>query len=226
VTVYNENFSLKRSSPFLSSYILSAGIMHVLTLTLRPSGLQASLGLRQCMSALKVMELVWPSALRAWELLNGVKVRFDSALTPLVQAPDRHKRQADDAFGKEKCSGYARHEEFGQSEGDTSKAPNANGVQDLNTRMMAHMLGLDVPAMEPSASYNPGYEWWLPVNQTAMPAVFHSSGVSSMGPGGLSASGEQYFDAQPVMDNWLQCNSEIGPGYSYDLPPMANNFSF
>ncbi|KAF8718925.1 hypothetical protein AX14_011667 [Amanita brunnescens Koide BX004] len=53
VTTYRDKFSLKRSSPFLPAYILSAAIMHILTLTLRPSNVQASLGLEQCMSALE-----------------------------------------------------------------------------------------------------------------------------------------------------------------------------
>ncbi len=25
---------------------------------------------------------------------------------------------------------------------------------------MAHMLGLEIPGVEPSTSYYPGYEWW------------------------------------------------------------------
>lgn len=33
------------------------------------------------------------------------------------------------------------------------------GVQDISTRMMAQMLGLDIPTIDPSASYHPGYEW-------------------------------------------------------------------
>jgi len=168
------------------------------------------------MSALKMMELVWPSALRAWVLLNGVQVRFDSALTPLVQAPDRHKRPADDAFGRDKGSGYLHY--YDASAGDMSSSPNANGVQDLNTRMMAHMLGLDVPAIEPSTQYYTGCEWWPPADQNML-STLPGSNVQSMTPVG----GGLYFD-QPVMDNW-QCTSATGPAQSY-LPSMGNNFSF
>jgi hypothetical protein len=166
------------------------------------------------------VKLVWPSALRAWELLNGVKVRFDSALTPLVRAPDRHKRLADDAFGKEKGSSYTQREAFGPLESDASNGPNANanGVQDLNTRMMAHMLGLDVPAIEPSTSYYSGYEWWL---TNTVPDQSQVCSISSESIGGLSRG--HYFDAQPVIGDHWQRNSDIRPGYSYDLPPTVNN---
>ena len=42
---------------------------------------------------------------------------------------------------------------------------NQNGVQDLSTRIMAHMLGLEMPGVEPSTSFFPGYEWWPRNNQ-------------------------------------------------------------
>ncbi|KAF5368389.1 hypothetical protein D9758_002173 [Tetrapyrgos nigripes] len=161
VNTWRERFTLKRVSPFLTSYMLNAGIMHVLTLTLRPSNVQASHGLRQCMTALKEMEILWPSASRAWDLLHGVNMAFD---TP-QQAPktDRPKRAADDAFGQEKTSDYLQREAFRVSEQrdvGLQQAPSEAGVQDLSTRMMAHMLGLDIPGVEPSTSYYPGYEWW------------------------------------------------------------------
>ncbi|KAF7337482.1 Zn(2)-C6 fungal-type domain-containing protein [Mycena sanguinolenta] len=79
VTAYRDSFGLKRCSPFLTSYLLNAGIMHITTLTLRPSNPQASLGFQQCLAALKEMEITWPSAARAYELLNGVKL---GALNP------------------------------------------------------------------------------------------------------------------------------------------------
>ncbi|KAF9225551.1 hypothetical protein BS17DRAFT_751446 [Gyrodon lividus] len=182
VTTYHENFNIKRSSPFLSSYILSAGIMHIVTLTLRPSNLQAYIGLRQLLAALREMETTWPSAARAWDLLNGVKVQVDSNLAPLVQGPDRQKRGADDAFGKEKSSDFLQREAFAAKERVTSSA----GIQDISTRMMAHMLGLDIPGIEPSTSYYPGYEWWpratnaMPPPYQQPPSITSASGSESL----------------------------------------------
>ena len=47
-----------------------------------------------------------------------------------------------------------------------------SGVQDTNTRLMAHMLGLEIPGVETSTSCHPGYEWWPRPNQPdlSMPA--------------------------------------------------------
>ncbi|KAK0481545.1 fungal-specific transcription factor domain-containing protein [Armillaria novae-zelandiae] len=225
VTVYRETFTLKRCSPFLTSYIFSAGIMHVLTLTLRPSNVQASLGLRQCMAALKDMEVVWPSASRAWDLLNGVQLTFDNAQTSEdSNSPGRHKRQADIAFAQEKSSDYLQREAFGDLNGPPQPEQAETGVQDLSTRIMAHMLGLDIPGIEPSTSFYPGYEWW--------PRNGQSQGSQPMSP--VVAQGPT-VDANPVTpslneldfggggssrqgDEWLQSN--VGAGglpYPYNF---------
>ncbi|KAH0591126.1 hypothetical protein H2248_001229 [Termitomyces sp. 'cryptogamus'] len=169
-TIYRETFSLKQGSSFLTSYILNAAVMHILTLTLRPLNVQASLGFKQCMEALKDMQVVWPSASRAWELLNGVQLGSND---PLLQITflDRPKRPADAAFGLEKNSDYLQRETFPVYE---SNAREENtGVQELGTRIMAHMLGLRIPGIESSTSYYPGYEWW-PRTQEAAPPESHS----------------------------------------------------
>ncbi|KAF8910155.1 fungal-specific transcription factor domain-containing protein [Gymnopilus junonius] len=180
VTNLRETFTMKRSSPFLTSYLLSAAIMHILTLTMRPDNVEASVGLQNCMAALKEMEVVWPSASRAWDLLNGVQLRTHALppapalASPQYQPTDRNKRAAQDAFGEEKSSDFLQREAFGtvqppdESQRDQGLAENnmnGNGVQDISTRLMAHMLGLEVPGVEPSTSYYPGYEWWPRMNQ-------------------------------------------------------------
>ncbi|EJD52017.1 hypothetical protein AURDEDRAFT_158861 [Auricularia subglabra TFB-10046 SS5] len=102
LAVYNENFCLKRSAAFLSYYIFSAGIMHVTTLTMRPSNIQASLGLQQCMDSLKAMNILWPSAGRAWELLHGSNVDVHQAeLARLSHAGRPNKRPANDQLESE-----------------------------------------------------------------------------------------------------------------------------
>ncbi|EGN91754.1 hypothetical protein SERLA73DRAFT_80157 [Serpula lacrymans var. lacrymans S7.3] len=213
VTTYHENFNLQRSSPFLTSYLLSAGIMHVVTLTLRTSNVQACIGLRQCLTALKELEIIWPSAARAWDLLHGVKVQVDSNLTPLIPGPDRRKRPADDAFGKEKSSDFLQREAFGNLEEKELPAPQiVNGIQDMSTRMMAHMLGLDIPGIEPSTSYYPGYEWWPRTNspQTYMQIPIPLSGAA---PSALVS-----YVTQNQSD-WR--NSATIPSYSFDFQDVT-----
>ncbi|KAK7063985.1 Zn(2)-C6 fungal-type domain-containing protein [Favolaschia claudopus] len=163
-TAYRESFGLKRCSPFLTSYLLNAGIMHISTLALRPSNPQASLGFQQCLTALKEMEITWPSAARAFELLNGVKLGALHAPVISTQSGDRHKRHAEDAFGQDRSSEYPLRDgaQFGQ---------NVDGVQDVANKLMAHMLGLDIPGVEPSTSFYAGCDWWSRPNedQQALP---------------------------------------------------------
>ncbi|KAF8640616.1 hypothetical protein AX17_000277 [Amanita inopinata Kibby_2008] len=222
VTAYQDNFTLKGSSPFLPSYILSAAIMHILTLNLRPSNVQASLGLEQCMLGLKDMKSVWPSASRAWDLLNGVQLGAQGIHISHSQGSERHKRPAEDAFGLERSSDYLQREVFEVPQSEAS-VRGENGVQELGTRIMAHMLGLDIPGVEPSTSYYPGYEWWPrpseEVSQQALssmqPAgVQNPLGSLSIPPtsGGLRNSGDSV---------WLQgnmpANTEPGLNFSYDF---------
>ncbi|KAJ7492355.1 fungal-specific transcription factor domain-containing protein [Mycena latifolia] len=161
VTTYRDNFTLKRCSPFMTSYLLNAGIMHISTLTLRPSNPQASLGFQQCLAALKEMEIIWPSAARAWELLNGVKLGALNTVPPPSHSLDRHKRHAEDAFGQDRPPEYSSH-----ALGDERQmGQNVDGVQDVANKLMAHMLGLDIPGVEPSTSFYTGCDWWARPNQ-------------------------------------------------------------
>ncbi|KAJ8523288.1 hypothetical protein ONZ45_g253 [Pleurotus djamor] len=169
VSAYREAFTMKRASPFLTSYLLNAGVMHILTLSLRSSNPQATRGLQQCLAALEDMAIVWPSASRAWDLLNGVKLEFDKVQAAPQAFGSRNKRVAEAAFPPERAP-----------EVQPYHVPAANGVQDLNMRMMAHMLGLDIPGIEASTSFYPGYEWW-PRTDGAMPPTMGSPSVDSVG---------------------------------------------
>ena len=153
-------------------------------MTLCPENVEASIGLQQCKVALgdmkvcasqslvcsnlNLLQSAWPSASRAWDLLNGAHVSVNrpsgaSYTDPGYQA--RSKRHAEDAFGHEEPV-YPQQEAFVPSSGAPQHAPtNQSGVQDLGTRMMAHMLGLDIPDVEPSTTFFPGYEWWPRTSQ-------------------------------------------------------------
>ncbi|KAG6837321.1 hypothetical protein H0H93_011416 [Arthromyces matolae] len=179
-TVYRETYSLKRAPPFLTStddWSVIASVMHILTLTLRPQNVQASLGFQQCMAALKDLEVVWPSASRAWELLNGVKMGSDD-LPPQINSLNRPKRQADAAFGQEKSSNYLQREAFKTPVYESNVREENTGVQELGTRIMAHMLGLNIPGVEASTSYYPGYEWWPRSQESPQPVLHHVSSSS------------------------------------------------
>jgi len=104
--------------------------------------------------------MAWPSAGRAYELLHGVKIRFDNAWTQHDVRHHRPKRLAEDVFDEGDQS-VQQPQAFGDSPNiNVDLLPyDSSGVQDMSTQMMAHMLGLDTPGLWPSASYFPGYEW-------------------------------------------------------------------
>ncbi|KAI9570337.1 fungal-specific transcription factor domain-containing protein [Boletus coccyginus] len=218
VTTYHDCYSIKRASAFLLPYVLSAGIMHIMTLTIRPSNVQAYIGLQQLLTALRSMQTTWPSAARTWDLLNGVKVQVDSNLTPMLQGPDRQKRGADDAFGGEKSSDFLQREVFGDS-GSKGPMTSTAGIHDISTRMMAHMLGLDIPGIEPSTSYYPGYEWW-PRATNAAYAPGYQQPSSGMNASSLESLIKADYPAAQGDPAWMVPST----GYSYEFLGASNNY--
>lgn len=101
VATYKDNYCIKRAPVFLSYYVFTASVMHVTTrashfhqsvfdvcivteaisllVNAYPDDPQARMGLIACMDVLKALEIVWPSAGRAWELLRGSNVNLGSA---------------------------------------------------------------------------------------------------------------------------------------------------
>lgn len=157
--------------------------------------------------------MIWPSAGRAWALLEGVSLQLDNVLPVDSQADDRRnsKRHADDAFGQEKNSDYLSRAAFEQPAEALGEAP---GAQDVNTRIMAHMLGLDVPGVEPSTSYYPGYEWW----------PSRADGQEQREPASVSpADCQPTFDSPASLEEWLRAASMAGksaPNYGFDYTGM------
>lgn len=69
-----------------------------MSVTSFPDDPQARLGLNKCMETLRNMNVVWPSAGRAWELLNGNKVNLLPSPKSYSDNPaerQHHKRSAD-----------------------------------------------------------------------------------------------------------------------------------
>lgn len=106
-------------------------------------------------------------------MLNGVHIDDNTGTAQWDQpSPERSagKRPAQAAFGSDKDRNAHQHDGF-SNVSDPQQTPsnlhmdNQNGVQDLSTRIMAHMLGLEMPGVEPSTSFFPGYEWWPRTSQ-------------------------------------------------------------
>lgn len=158
---------------------LVVGCPHCLLVSLRPSNVQATIGLQQCLEALKAMEvgavsirpfihvtkgvqIPWPAAGRSYDLLHGVKLQIDNPQTFSSGNRRRNKRPASDAFDKERISDVLQREAFGPPNNEskvTSELGNSVGVQDLSQQLMAHILGINVTGVTESTSYFPGYRW-------------------------------------------------------------------
>jgi len=141
-TWFKESYSLSTSCAFAPSYLLTAGIVHVATLSLKPNSAEAKLGLQQIMVALEGVEVVWPSAFRNRQLLSGANVKFDKTILPVFQEVNGNsKRRYLDAFGPEDDSqnGSSVGKKRGGGEDSAAGAGQSDG-----THWMAFMLGLDI----------------------------------------------------------------------------------
>jgi len=151
---------------------------------MRPSNVQTSIALQETISCLKDMGVIWPSAVRAWELLNGAKVHVDNGILRFKEV-QRYKRHADDAFGTgDTDGGSALTQSFGLNSPIGVDAVAVPQATNADKHLLAQMLGLDLPVIGPSTSYIPGYEWW-PRDQNK-PMTPDNSQPVSPSPGSVS----------------------------------------
>jgi len=95
---------------------------------------------------------------------------------PSLRAPQQrydrqHKRPAQEAFEDEKASDFSRQEQFVAHSGSEQTGiplQHGNGVQDMGTRLMAHMLGLEVAGVDSSTHYYSGNHWYPRLPQTTL----------------------------------------------------------
>ncbi|CCM04446.1 uncharacterized protein FIBRA_06626 [Fibroporia radiculosa] len=159
VTVYHEKYGLNSAPAFVSIYLQTAGIMHIITLTRQPRNTQATIGLRQCTEALEHMQRVWPSASRVRNLLEGAQVKQDQTSLSIQDNALRRKRSMGEAMGSEKNSvDIDRMPSGGVYSESEFSYPGPTYDEDASARLMYHTLGLDT-GVDDSISY-PGYQWW------------------------------------------------------------------
>ncbi|OBZ66363.1 Nitrogen assimilation transcription factor nit-4 [Grifola frondosa] len=146
VSVYSANYCPKSASVYLCYYIFTAAIMHVTTLRTYPNDPQARLGLNKCMGVLKRMQILWPSAWRALELLYGAKVNSEDqpdVTSRKSTADGRHKRAADQALDEDDASPSSRIVPDEQMFRQQASYPN---VSSQAQTQQSFTLGLDLPS--------------------------------------------------------------------------------
>ncbi|KAG8741371.1 hypothetical protein FRC10_002936 [Ceratobasidium sp. 414] len=113
---------------FLSYYVFSASIMHVTLLMMNPEDVHAQLGLQQCMSALETMDVTWPSAGRAYELLTESKMNIQAHYLEMLRcSPSRVKRKTTEEADEV--------DEMGVAQGGTVRESDPLNVTMDNTMM-------------------------------------------------------------------------------------------
>ncbi|EIW80084.1 hypothetical protein CONPUDRAFT_58526 [Coniophora puteana RWD-64-598 SS2] len=122
---YREHYDLGRSPVFLTFYLFTASIMHVTSLSLYHNDPQARVGLSRCMDALQDMQVTWPSAARALELLRNSK-GFSLDIQARQQiSPGRNKRAAEGAVDEEDV--FQRDHQVHPGDAPYSRWRNASG---------------------------------------------------------------------------------------------------
>jgi len=162
IFMYRKQFGLSYGAILVTQHLFTAGVMHVVACTMEPLNVQNSVVLQQALTCLKDLGVIWPSAYRSWGLIGGAKVQVDNGiLNP--KTTQRPKRPADEALGAEERTRVGLPPQtfnFGPSTGADVASRQASAT---DTRLVAHLLGLDIPSVDP-ASCTPNYEWW-PRNQ-------------------------------------------------------------
>jgi hypothetical protein len=154
----------------------------------------------------RVIKMIWPSASRARELLNGAKVELNDTCSHGSDSR-RPKRQAEAAFHNDAVL-ITEGSAFGRVE-QSSRGTLREGVQQLGTQTQNQMLGLDSLPVKPSSSYIPGAsdstEWLDSTASPRSPMMLH----------GAYSSPNVTLGAQRLPDDWMPCVSDIRPGYTF-----------
>ncbi|EPQ60261.1 hypothetical protein GLOTRDRAFT_134976 [Gloeophyllum trabeum ATCC 11539] len=197
VTTFHKWFNLKYSSPIFTHHSFAAGNMHIVTLKLRPNNPQASLGYEQVIRASRSIAQTWSSAQRVLDLLNSVRLQYERVTGNLINPPPRQKRSADE--GGEKSSDLLQRRAFG-----TSPEPEPEEAPEVSRRILANMLGLDVPGIEPSTSFFPGYEWWPRSPSTSSRSLETSWSRASNTPSSSAPPPVPSVQTHPRIVDWQQ----------------------
>ncbi|KAI5121297.1 hypothetical protein M0805_003766 [Coniferiporia weirii] len=205
VLVLRDMFSLKATSAFLPSYLMSAGIVHVAALAMNHNAAHAAVALQDTLSCLKDMEYIWPGAARDWELLNSTKMRFEERPAPGAEISSRFP-PANDVAGA-----------YTTEQND----------KDASMHLMAHLLGLEIPGVaNPTV---PASTW-----SRGMPSAYASPEGSASGRLGLpgaqpeyggtsSGGGPRSAGAGPGLHERMQAYRRTSPAFDgYDFQSFTN----
>jgi hypothetical protein len=151
-----------------------------------------------------ILQMIWPSASQASELLNGFEVRFDNTGMPSELGPQRHNSHTDDAFGIEDLNILQK----GQPRTKGTTSTYANSVQGYDSHMMSDF------AAGSSTSHLPRSEWWARTDVNQNIGHPQNQPFSSFATSSSHGSGSPVFlVSQDCMDEW---NDETHSNYTFE----------
>ncbi|KAJ6511534.1 fungal-specific transcription factor domain-containing protein, partial [Mycena vitilis] len=164
-TLYSETYTLMHCAVFLCYYIFTASIMHVTSLSAYPTDPQARLGLAKCMDALKQMDIVWPAAGRAFELLRGAQANLaDAEADP---SGGRNSSTLVSRITRKRSATHTLDDSFAPTPGSESFLPLRQFAQGYSANgHYSHETRSPVAYYPPSAS---PYERWPAEDGGALP---------------------------------------------------------
>ncbi|TFY70003.1 hypothetical protein EVJ58_g92 [Rhodofomes roseus] len=224
---FDERYGLAHAPPFLTIYLQSAGIMHVITLSRRPGHPQASQGLRQCIDALGRLGVIWPSAKRIQALLEGAigLAKDPVSLPPRDRHDSRPKRSVEQALGNDMNSDV-----YGRQPSVSYEQPVAQSRtvydEDANTRAMLHSLGLEMPVMDPTMStLLPGYQYWPRQTYDVMGhSTYLPVDVPAVGPSSAPPVADSGLSSTPFTFNQNDLAPQFVQGVHYPILDPSNLF--
>ncbi|EJD03824.1 uncharacterized protein FOMMEDRAFT_19176, partial [Fomitiporia mediterranea MF3/22] len=189
--IIREVFSLKAVSAYLPSYLMSAGIVHLAALAMnRGDRVRSVSALRNTLVCLRDMERVWPSSARNYELLGSALSKFEADLQSNMNDPDQ--------FGLgSHFQGYTAAE---------------------NARVMAQLLGLEIPGVNPTVHQPPWASGSVPNSSSSSQTGFSPASADYTRPGTVPPSNA------PAPGQWMQefPDSSI-PFQGYDFQSFTNS---
>ncbi|KAH9941542.1 fungal-specific transcription factor domain-containing protein [Amylocystis lapponica] len=231
VSVYMEHFTAKRAPAFMCYYTFTAAIMHVATLVTYPTDPQARMCLNRCMDVLKRMQVLWPSAWRALELLYGAKPNMPQAELPKQRAI-RPKRSAEHSLDQDDTDVGARlitsDQLYRQQHGFPDVAGSSSGSSPAQASH-AFTMGLHLPAGDSSA-YVPSYDRWsteasLPnlsgsLSTSVLPQQYSTGLIDERIPHNLSRNPERHGQRYPQY--WSDYSVFGQMDTTYGVPVMGD----
>lgn len=145
---------------------------------LNPDDPQARAGLAKCMEALKKMGVAWPSAERAWELLDGAKDDLTDGHVLLDRGPNRrNKRPLGDGLDDSTVNSALNRtdDNISLNHSDTSGSHQYSPSVQIYNNAITELDAAGNSSSDPNLNYFSTYDRWTSDNSLVFPPGLSTS---------------------------------------------------